>query len=199
MTNSMLQGDLLMSDANFRRLFPYDNGAKMFLIGTAKKMIVTPLAWVMEDELSDYGFDVEFATTRLAGFLGVQNAYLSTFQSLGALGLLLGAVGIAVVQLRNLAERRGELALLQAVGFARSRLQRLIFVENLVVLLLGLAIGAGAAPLAILPQLLSDDASLPWAAAVGLVGSVAVCGVIAALLATRRALSAPLVAALRGD
>jgi putative ABC transport system permease protein len=199
MTNSMLQGDLLMSDANFRRRFPFDSGARMFLIGAAKESADTSLAPALEVELADYGFDVESATTRLAGFLGVQNAYLSTFQSLGALGLLLGAVGIAVVQLRNLAERRGELALLQAVGFARSRLQRLIFVENLVVLLLGLAIGAAAALLAILPQLLSAAATLPWGAAVGLVGSVAVCGAIAALLATRRALAAPLVAALRGD
>ncbi len=199
MTNSMLQGDLLMSDSNFRRLFPYDSGARMFLIGAAKKSSDGPLAAALEDELADYGFDVESATTRLAGYLGVQNAYLSTFQSLGALGLLLGAVGIAVVQLQNLAERRGELALLQAVGFPGARLQRLIFVENLVVLLLGLAFGAAAALLAIMPQLLGAAASLPWAAAVGLVGSVAVCGAIAALLATHRALAAPLVAALRGD
>lgn len=199
MTNSMLQGDLLMSDANFRRLFPNDSGAKMFLIGGAKNSSDTQLAPMLEDELSDYGFDVESAMTRLAGFLSVQNAYLSTFQSLGALGLLLGAVGIAVVQLRNLAERRGELALLQAVGFARSRLQRLIFVENLGVLLLGLAIGAAAALLAIMPQLLSAAANVPWGEAMGLVGSVAVCGAIAALLATRRAVAAPLVTALRGD
>ena len=60
------------------------------------------------------------AREQLAQFLAVQNTYLSTFQSLGALGLLLGTIGLAVVQLRSVLERRGELALMRAGGF-RSR------------------------------------------------------------------------------
>ena len=37
-------------------------------------------------------------------------------QALGRLGLLLGAVGLAIVLLRGVWERRGELALLRALG-----------------------------------------------------------------------------------
>jgi hypothetical protein len=37
----------------------------------------------------------------LAGFLEVQNTYLSTFQLLGALGLMLGTIGLAVVLVRT--------------------------------------------------------------------------------------------------
>jgi acetyl-CoA carboxylase carboxyltransferase component len=41
--------------------------------------------------------------------LAVQNSYISAFQSLGALGLVLGTFGIAAVQLRSIFERRKEL------------------------------------------------------------------------------------------
>ena len=51
---------------------------------------------------------------RIAAFHRVENTYLSTFQSLGALGLLLGTAGLAAVLLRNVLERRRELALLRA-------------------------------------------------------------------------------------
>ena len=48
----------------------------------------------------------------------------SIFQLLGGLGLLLGSVGLGVVVLRNVLERRGELAILRAVGFRRRSLRR---------------------------------------------------------------------------
>ena len=47
---------------------------------------------------------------RLAAFQEVQNTYLSIFQLLGGLGLLLGTVGLGMVVLRNALERRSELA-----------------------------------------------------------------------------------------
>ena len=55
---------------------------------------------------------------------------LGTFQVLGGLGLLLGSVGLGVVVLRNVLERRGELAVLLAVGFRKRTLQRLLLIEN---------------------------------------------------------------------
>ena len=85
------------------------------------------------------------ASEQLAQFLAVQNTYLSTFQSLGGLGLLLGTVGLAVVQLRSVLERRGELALMRAEGFQPSRLVKMVVFENAVLLVGGLAVGAIAA------------------------------------------------------
>jgi len=46
----------------------------------------------------------------------VQNTYLNTFQVLGALGLLLGSAGLGVVVLRNVLERRAELAAMLATA-----------------------------------------------------------------------------------
>ena len=54
---------------------------------------------------------------RVAAYQAVIGAYLSTFQLLGGLGLLLGVLGLAVVVLRGVWERLGELALLRAVGY----------------------------------------------------------------------------------
>ena len=89
-----------------------------------------------------------------------ETTYLSTFQSLGGLGLLLGTVGLGLLLLRNAFERRRELAALQAFGFRRRRLARLLFWETGLLLLGGIGLGALAAAVASLPHL---GPRLPWA------------------------------------
>ena len=55
--------------------------------------------------LQDAGLELTPAAQRLNEFNAVQNTYLSTFQVLGGLGLLLGSAGLGVVVLRNVLER----------------------------------------------------------------------------------------------
>lgn len=197
--NSLLQGELIVSDTNFRRLFPSESGSQMFLIRRADNAPSAEAADLLEKELGDYGFDATPAVDRLESFLAVQNTYLSTFQSLGGLGLLLGTIGLAVVQLRNVLERKSELALLQAVGFPRWRVVRLVLLENLALLLLGLAVGGIAAILALLPQWGVQQTSLPWFTFGVLLGSILLVGLVASWLATRGALQQGVVPALRGE
>ena len=136
---------------------------------------------------------------RLARFLAVQNTYLSTFQSLGGLGLLLGTLGLAAVELRNVVERRGELALLRAAGFRRRTLAGLLLMENAVLLLAGLGCGVLSALVAVLPHLISGVASIPWNSLAVTLALVLAVGVIAGLAAAGRVLRAPLLAALREE
>ncbi len=157
------------------------------------------MAQLLESTLAEDGFDVVDAHEQLAQFLAVQNTYLSTFQSLGALGLLLGTVGLAVVQLRSVLERRGELALMRAAGFRRGRLLGMVMVENVLLLVGGLAVGCVAAAVALLPLWLPREASVPWATLAGLLAVIAIVGLAAGWLATRSALRAPILPALRGD
>ena len=151
------------------------------------------------ETLAGHGFTVETSGERLDRFLVVQNTYLMTFQSLGGLGLLLGTFGLAAVQLRNVLERRGELALLRATGFRRRRLGWMVMLENGILLLAGLAAGMLAALVAVLPHLVANRASIPWGSLSATLALVLAVGLLAGMAAVRAVLVAPLLAALRGE
>ena len=154
---------------------------------------------VLEDRLGDWGFHGTDAVKRMETLQIVQNTYLATFQSLGALGLLLGTFGLATVQLRNVVERRGELALMRAAGFRRGRLARMVFLENAVLLIGGLFIGVVAALVTTLPHMLLGAAAIPYGTLAVMLALVLAVGLIAGLIAVRATLRAPLLPALRGD
>jgi ABC-type antimicrobial peptide transport system permease subunit len=153
----------------------------------------------LEQSLSDYGFDVQPTEVRLAGFHQVENTYLSTFRSLGALGLVLGTVGLAAILLRNVLERRRELALLRAVGYRPAHLAIIVLSENVLLLLLGLGTGAACALLAIAPAVQLRGGHLPLQSLGLLLAAVLVTGITASLAATAAALRAPLLASLRSE
>jgi putative ABC transport system permease protein len=194
--NSLLQGDLLMSEANFLKLFPDTSGYRMFLIESPPQ-IADEVAATLESNLGDYGFDTQATSARLAEFFAVQNAYLATFRSLGGLGLLLGTFGLATVQLRNVVERRGELALLRAAGFRRRRLAQMVMLENAWLLVGGLVAGTIAALVTLIPHLFTGGAGIPWLTLVVMLLAVLVVGLVAGFAAVRAVLNSPLLPALR--
>ena len=195
---SIFQGDLLMSERFLLEHFPDTSGYRFFLTETPPEK-TRAVQKALDGALGDYGLVTETTGERLARFLVVQNTYLGTFQSLGGLGLLLGTLGLAAVQLRNVLERRGELALLRATGFRRRVLARLVMLENGLLLVAGLACGVAAAVVAVLPHLISRQASIPWGSLGGTLVLVAAVGLVAGLGAVRAVLTAPLLAALRGE
>lgn len=184
---SVFQGVLLMTDERLKQLDPDVAGARYFLIETDGVETMSSVSTTLESGLNDYGFDAEPVSERLAGFLTVQNTYLSTFQMLGGLGLLVGTFGLAAVMMRNVAERRREIALMRAVGFTTWRVSRLILSENNVLLMWGILLGAGSALLAMLPHLRSTGADLPWQPLLGTLVAVAVVGALASIFAVRAA------------
>ncbi|MGI0150222.1 MAG: hypothetical protein ACREDF_11920, partial [Thermoplasmata archaeon] len=118
LSNSILQDELVVSESRFRELFPSVAGYGFFLIATPR-LTVAELEGALEADLTRFGLDVQDAGRRLVEFQAVQNTYLSTFQLLGGLGLILGSVGLATLMVRNVWERRRELALLQTLGIRR--------------------------------------------------------------------------------
>lgn len=198
LSNSVLQGGLIASETALLQAFPEVSGYRMFLIDAPAEQ-AAGLAEGLDQALGDYGFAAETTTQRLAEYMVVQNTYLETFQSLGGLGLLLGTLGVAAVQLRNVFERRGELALLRAVGFNRRRLGAMVLLENLLLVLGGLLLGSIAALVAVAPHLAGDAASIPWQFLASMLGLVLLAGLVSGLLAVRATLRAPLIAALRGE
>lgn len=195
---SVFQGVLLMSEENFQRLYPDRAGYEYFLIETPTQS-AGQVSALFESALSPYGFDAERVAERLANFLAVQNTYLSTFLTLGGLGLLLGTLGLATVMLRNVLERRGEIALLRAVGFRNSSLSWLVLCENALLLVWGLIAGTIAASLAMAPHLRTTGADVPWATAIALLLGVFIVGMAAALFAVGEAIRTPLLSSLRSE
>jgi putative ABC transport system permease protein len=192
--DSIFQSEIIIAEKNFTRAFPDEQGFRYFLI-EGPPSIVAPL----EDALSDYGFDVQSTPARLAAFHRVENTYLSTFQALGGLGLLLGTLGLGAVLLRNVMERRKELALLRAVGYRPEHLRTMVIAENAYLLLAGTLIGAVSATIAILPAFLERGGHLPNPSLALLLLAVPVAGIAASLIAVRIVARAPLLETLRAE
>jgi ABC-type antimicrobial peptide transport system permease subunit len=199
LSDSIFQSELMMSEQNFLRLFPEQEGYRMFLIDPANTQQSSEVATVLEDRLSDFGFDVVSTGERLASFHRVENTYLSTFQMLGGLGLALGTLGMAAVLLRNVFERRRELALLRAVGYNSSHFAAMVITENALMLCCGLIVGFVCALLAIAPVIFERGGRLPNISLGLLLLAILLSGAIASLVATLAALRSPLLLALRSE
>lgn len=196
--NSILQGQLIIDEAEFVKRFPGQSGYHMFLIDAPTNR-VTEASATLSRALQDVGLELTPAATRLAQFNAVQNTYLGTFQVLGGLGLLLGSVGLGIVVLRNVLERRGELAVLMAVGFRKAQVQRLLLIENGALLIAGLAVGVIAAVVAVLPALISPAAQLPASSLAMTLCAILLNGLLWTWLATRVAVRGDLLKALRNE
>ena len=196
--DSLFQGELLISEKNFLRLFPDVEGYRFFLLNVPPARAYE-LTGVLEAALADYGFQIQPTEARLAGFHKVENTYLSTFRSLGALGLVLGTLGLGAILLRNVLERRRELALLRAVGYLPQHLATMVLAENVLLLLLGLTTGTVCALLAIAPAVSLRGGHLPVVSLSLLLVAVLVAGIAASLAATAAALRSPLLKALRAE
>ena len=159
--NSVLQGNLILAESRFVELYPRESGYRTFLVD-APAASQEKLASTLSRALRDFGLELTPTVRRLSEFNEVQNTYLLTFQMLGGLGLLLGSAGLGIVVARNVWERRGEMAVLQAVGFRPGALRWLILSEHAALLATGLFIGTGAALIAVLPTLLSPGAEIPY-------------------------------------
>jgi len=201
LADSIFQSELIMAEKNFLQLFPEQEGYRFFLIDTPQLPAAqsTVLAATLEDRLADFGFDVMPAGERLANFHRVENTYLSTFQMLGGLGLVLGTFGMAAVLLRNVLERRRELALLRAVGYNSSHFSLMVIAENAFLLFCGLITGTICALLAIAPVFFSRSAQLPSISLGLLMLAVLISGLTASVAATWAALRSPLLPALRAE
>jgi len=194
--DSVFQGELIISEKNLLRLFPDSEGYRFFLL-SAPSGKADQVARTLEDALSGYGFTVQPTGARLASFHKVENTYLSTFGALGGLGLVLGTVGLAAVLMRNVLERRRELALLRAVGYRARHLAAMVLAENAFLLMMGLGTGVVCAALAVAPAVTARGGHVPVVSLGVLMVSVAATGIVSSSIATAVALRSPVLDALK--
>jgi ABC-type antimicrobial peptide transport system permease subunit len=196
--NSILQGSLLIAGDEFIKRFPSEEGYRMLLIDCPEQKI-DAVTDKLSFGLKDFGLDLMPAAQRLAEFSSVENTYLSIFQMLGGLGLILGSVGLGLVVLRNVLDRRGELAMLRAVGFDKITLRKMIFHEHSGLMLGGLACGVIAALVAVGPALKSPGAQAASFSLILTIGAIGISGMIWIWIAANLALSGEMLDALRNE
>ncbi len=195
---TVFQGRLLISNRDFTRLYPSEGGHRVFLADVPKGKEAAVIRHLAE-KLETAGFDAIPSIERLKEFHAVEEAYLGMFLVLGGLGLVLGSAGMGILVLRHVLERRGELALLRAVGFSKDRVARVVMAEHLFVLGAGLAVGAASAAVAVGPALAQPGAGVPWGFLAAFLLGTAAFSVGWIWIAAKGALRGPLLRALRNE
>lgn len=198
LSNSVLQGKLLMSESNFEALFPGISGYQFFMI-SGDHSRADHVEGVLESRFSDIGLDLSNSTVLLERMLAVQNTYLRTFQSLGAIGLLLGTVGLGIAQVRSVLERQSEFATLRSVGFSIKNLSLIVFQETMLLLLLGVGLGLITATIAVLPHALIVGLEPPLLEPLYTSIAIVAFGLSTSILAVRKVSNLPLLDSLRRD
>ncbi|MBN1846384.1 MAG: ABC transporter permease [Sedimentisphaerales bacterium] len=198
LAGSILQGSLIISEAAFIQRFPSVSGYRWFLIDAPAAQQAA-----VADQLTragrDLGWRCEPAARRLGRFLAVENTYLEIFEILGGLGMLLGSVGLALVVLRNVMERRSELGLLRAIGYERSVLRWMLLLEHGWLLGLGLALGVVSALVAVWPTLQRAGRVVPYESLGLMLLGLLLAGLMWIYLAARLALRGRLQDAIRQE
>ena len=195
--NSLFQSQLIISESDFKTYFPSQSGYQFFLIRTPPELR-EQTQQTLESTLEDFGFDVTSASERLASFRAVENTYISTFQSLGGLGVLLGTLGIGLVLFRNIIERRGQLATLRAFGFRMKLLFKMLLLESCFILTVGMLIGIAAGLVAIISSQ-GHLPSFPWVSLTITLLLIYVFGIISNCIAISVALKSPLMSTLKSE
>jgi ABC-type lipoprotein release transport system permease subunit len=198
LTGSILQGSLVIAEDRFMESFPGSGGYRLFLIDAPAEKAMA-VREHLSRQLSDRGLELTSTAQKLGEFQAVENTYLSIFQALGGLGLLLGSAGLAIVVARNVLERRREFGLLEAVGFRPGQLRHLVFAEHRWLIAAALLIGTASALLAVWPNLAEKGRGFPAGEMAVLLASLAAGCLFWTWLATRLALRGSGVAALRSE
>ncbi|MBI9059464.1 MAG: FtsX-like permease family protein [Labilibaculum sp.] len=177
LNNSIFQGNLLIADSQFQKHWPSVSGSKILLVDYPN-VSDDQFMQQFESNLQDVGVSGMKTSDRLAAFYSVENTYLSMFMFLGGLGVIIGTIGLGIVLMRNILERKKELALLAAIGYQQGSLFKLLFFENVFLLLAGLACGVSAAFIGVLPSILSPSFQMPVGYILSLLFGISISGLI---------------------
>lgn len=195
---SVLQGKMITSEAAFLQAYPDAAGYRFFLIdcpASEREEVSSHLTRQLEQR----GLALEPAGRRLETFLAVQNTYIGIFTILGGLGVLLGTAGLGVLVARHVLERRGELGLMQALGFLPAALRRLVLGEHVFLLVAGLLLGVVCALIAVWPGMTQGGGDLPLGFLGALLAGVLVFGLLTCWLAVASAVRGRLLESIRRE
>ncbi|MFP4378861.1 MAG: FtsX-like permease family protein [Candidatus Sumerlaeia bacterium] len=195
---SVLQNELMISEKNFEAAYAAISGWSVFAVEAPFDQ-ADAISQALEAEFTNYGLDLTGAPDKLNALMQVENTYLSTFMSLGGLGLLLGTIGLGLALLRNLIERRREFALFSALGYRFSQRMWLAMTENGFLLAAGMGFGTICAIISIAPSIYMRSARIPWEGLVVILLGIYACGLLTTWLSAFSVLRSPVVRGLKEE
>jgi putative ABC transport system permease protein len=133
--------------------------------------------------------DVSQPSATLTARADAQGAFNGLFLGLGAVALLVGAVGVANIMVISVLERRSEIGLRRALGATRGQIRTQFLSEAILLALAGGAVGvaAGALATAVYATGKNETVVIPTLAWAGGFGAALLIGAIAGLLPALRA------------
>jgi len=133
--------------------------------------------------------DVSQPSAALIARADAQGAFNGLFLGLGAVALLVGAVGVANIMIISVLERRSEIGLRRALGATRGQIRGQFLSEAILLALLGGAVGvvAGALATAVYAHTKHWAVVIPTEAWAGGIASAILIGAIAGLMPAIRA------------
>ena len=174
--DSIFQGSLVVDEEMLVEKFPSMGGYELFLVADEEAREDLQIA------TADLGGKVTATKDRLAAFHEVENTYIAIFNVLGALGMILGSVGVGVVTARNLVERKEEFRTLKVLGISKASRNEIMKKEVSSMVIWGLGIGLVSALVSVIPVLGGTVGVLDllW-----MLGLVALMAIIAMFVGTR--------------
>ena len=133
--------------------------------------------------------DVGQPSAALVAQADAQGAFDDLFLGLGAVALLVGAVGVANIMVISVLERRSEIGLRRALGATKGHIRIQFLAEAVVLALTGgaVGVGAGAIATAIYASSKSQAVVIPTLAWGGGIGAAVLIGAVAGLWPALRA------------
>jgi len=133
--------------------------------------------------------DVSEPSSALVARADAQGAFNGLFLGLGAVALLVGAVGVANIMIISVLERRSEIGLRRALGATRGQIRTQFLSEAILLALLGGVVGVAAGALATVVYAHTKHWSvvIPSEAWAGGIASAILIGAIAGLIPAIRA------------
>jgi Predicted ABC-type transport system involved in lysophospholipase L1 biosynthesis, permease component len=195
--SSVFQGNVLIGKENFTKYYPSVSGSQVLLVD-GNRALTDVYKSTLNERLENYGINIEKSSDRLASFYKVTNTYLSVFGVFGAMGMIIGIIGLGFVLLRNYNQRKHEYALMIAMGFHIKRIRRMILSEQVLILFAGVSSGITSALVATSPSI-KNSPDIPWLFIILMILAIVITGLFTLFLSVRSVTKNSLITSLKKE
>ncbi len=186
-----LESDVLVGFPAAKRYLDFDGHPNTIYVRAENSQVAAVQSVLADtaDPEAPNEVNVSLPSATLTARADAQGAFNGLFLGLGAVALLIGAVGVANIMVISVLERRSEIGLRRALGATRSQIRGQFLAEAILLSLAGGAVGiaAGVAATAIYAATKHWTIVIPTLAWAGGLGAGLLIGAVAGLLPAIRA------------